>query len=85
MKTKLLIAAILCCAQLWMGCAAKNPEESDIKGTSTAAVSPACDVTAAIDEPRAYRIQPGDQLDVPSVAHAISFARLAKRARRTPW
>jgi len=30
---------------------------------STAAVSPACDVTAAVDEPRAYRIQPGDQLD----------------------
>ena len=28
------------------------------------AVSPACDVTAAVDEPRAYRIQPGDQLDV---------------------
>ena len=35
-----------------------------MKGTSTAAVSPVCDVTAAIDEPRAYRIQPNDQLDV---------------------
>jgi protein involved in polysaccharide export with SLBB domain len=64
MKAKLSIAALLCCAQLWMGCAAKNPEESDIRSASTAAVSPACDVTAAIDEPRAYRIQPNDQLDV---------------------
>ncbi len=33
MKAKLSIAALLCCAQLWMGCAAKNPEEADIKGT----------------------------------------------------
>src|ERR1700676_1267602 len=64
MKAKLSIAALLCCAQLWMGCAAKNPEESDIRGTSTAAVLPACDVTAETDAPRAYRIQPGDQLDV---------------------
>ena len=65
MKTKLSVFALLCCASLWMGCAAKNPEESDIRGASTAtAVSPACDVTAAIDEPRAYRIQPNDQLDV---------------------
>ncbi len=64
MKAKLSIAALVCCAQLWMGCAAKSPEESDIRGASTAAVSPACDVTAAIDEPRAYRIQPNDQLDV---------------------
>ena len=47
-----------------MGCAAKNPEESDIRGATTASVSPVCDVTAAVDEPRAYRIQPGDQLDV---------------------
>jgi polysaccharide biosynthesis/export protein len=64
MKTKLSIAALLCCAQLWMGCAAKNPEESDIRGATTAAVSPACDITATTDEPRAYRIQPGDQIDV---------------------
>jgi protein involved in polysaccharide export with SLBB domain len=64
MKAKLSIAAFLCCAQLWMGCAAKNPEESDVRGTAAATVSPACDVTAAIDEPRAYRIQPNDQLDV---------------------
>ena len=56
MKIKLSVVALLCCAQLWMGCAAKNPEESDIRGASTAAVSPACDVTAAVDEPRAYRI-----------------------------
>jgi polysaccharide export outer membrane protein len=47
-----------------MGCAAKNPEESDVRGASSASVSPACDVTAAVDEPRAYRIQPNDQLDV---------------------
>jgi protein involved in polysaccharide export with SLBB domain len=47
-----------------MGCAANNPEESDMKGPATAAVSPVCDVTAAVDEPRAYRIQPNDQLDV---------------------
>jgi protein involved in polysaccharide export with SLBB domain len=64
MKAKLSIAAFLCCAQLWMGCAAKNPEESDIRGASTASGSPVCDVTAGIDEPRAYRIQPNDQLDV---------------------
>src|ERR1700735_4888328 len=64
MKTKLSIAALLCCAPLWMGCAAKNSEDSDIKGASTVAASPVCDVTAAVDEPRAYRIQPGDQLDV---------------------
>ena len=36
MKTKLSVVAILCCAQLWMGCAAKNPDESDVRGTSTA-------------------------------------------------
>ncbi len=64
MKTKLSVLALLCCASLWMGCATKNPEESDIRGASAVAASPACDVTAAIDEPRAYRIQPGDQLDV---------------------
>jgi len=65
MKAKLSVVALLCCAQLWMGCAAKNPEESDIKGTSSEAVaSPICDVTATLDEPRAYRIQPNDQLDV---------------------
>ena len=64
MKAKLSIAALVCCAQLWMGCAAKNPEDSDIRAASTASVSPACDVTAAIDEPRAYRIQPNDQLDI---------------------
>jgi protein involved in polysaccharide export with SLBB domain len=66
MKTKLSVVALLCCAQLWMGCAAKNPEESDIRGSSNVAVaaSPVCDVAAAVDEPRAYRIQPGDQLDV---------------------
>lgn len=64
MKTKLSVVALLCCAQLWMGCAAKNPEESDVKGTATAATSPVCDVASSNDEPRAYRIQPGDQLDV---------------------
>jgi protein involved in polysaccharide export with SLBB domain len=64
MNTKLSIAALVCCAQLWMGCAAKSTEESDIRGASTASASPVCDVTAAIDEPRAYRIQPNDQLDV---------------------
>jgi protein involved in polysaccharide export with SLBB domain len=64
MKAKLSIAALLCCAQLWMGCAATNPEEADIKGTPTAGVMPACDIVAAADEPRMYRIQPGDQLDV---------------------
>jgi polysaccharide biosynthesis/export protein len=64
MKTKLSIAVLLCCAQLWMGCAATNPEEADIKGTPTAGVMPACDIVAASDEPRMYRIQPGDQLDV---------------------
>ena len=64
MKAKLSIAALLCCAQVWMGCASKNPEESDIRAASTTSVSPACDVTAAIDEPRAYRIQPNDQLDI---------------------
>lgn len=47
-----------------MGCAANNPEESDVKGTLTATASPVCDVAATIDEPRVYRIQPGDQIDV---------------------
>ena len=64
MKTKLSIVALLCCAQLWIGCAAKSPEESDSRGTSAVAASPVCDVAAAVDEPRAYRIQPGDQLDL---------------------
>ena len=64
MKIKLSVVALLCCAQLWMGCAANNPEESDVKGTLTAAASPVCDVAATIDEPRVYRIQPGDQIDV---------------------
>jgi len=64
MKTKLSVVAFLCCAQLWMGCAAKNAEESDVRGATTAAVSPACDIAAAADEPRAYRIQPNDQLDI---------------------
>lgn len=64
MKTKLSVVALLCCAQLWMGCSANNPEESDIRGPAAAAASPVCDVTAAVDEPRAYRIQPNDQLDV---------------------
>lgn len=64
MKIKLSVVALLCCAQLWMGCAANNPEESDVKGTLNSAALPVCDVAATIDEPRAYRIQPGDQIDV---------------------
>jgi protein involved in polysaccharide export with SLBB domain len=64
MKTKLSVVALLCCAQLWMGCAAKNPEESDLRGASAVAASPACNIVAAADQPRTYRIQPGDQIDV---------------------
>jgi len=64
MKTKLSVIAVLCCAQLWMGCSAKNPDESDIKGVSTAAVAPGCQFTSVDDQFRTYRIQPGDQLDI---------------------
>ena len=64
MKTKLFVVALLCCAQLWMGCAAKTPEESDIRGASTVGAAAACDVVAAADEPRLYRIEPRDQLDI---------------------
>src|SRR5579863_480743 len=64
MKTKLSIIALLCCAQLWMGCSAKNPDESDVKGVSTAASLPGCGFASADDQFRTYRIQPGDQLDI---------------------
>jgi protein involved in polysaccharide export with SLBB domain len=64
MKTKLSVIAVLCCAQLWMGCAAKGPEGADIKGASTAAASPGCEFASADDQFRTYRIQPGDQLDI---------------------
>jgi polysaccharide export outer membrane protein len=64
MKTKLSVIALLCCAQLWMGCSAKNPDESDVKGVSTAAASPGCEFASADDQFRLYRIQPGDQLDI---------------------
>jgi polysaccharide export outer membrane protein len=64
MKTKLSIIGLLCCAQLWMGCAAKSPEELDVKGVSTSAIAPGCEFASADDQFRTYRIQPGDQLDV---------------------
>jgi protein involved in polysaccharide export with SLBB domain len=64
MKTKLSVVAVLCCAQLWMGCSAKNPDASDIKGVSTAAIAPGCQFTSIDDQFRTYRIQPGDQLDI---------------------
>jgi protein involved in polysaccharide export with SLBB domain len=64
MKTKLSIAALVCCAQLLIGCAAKNREESDVRGASTVAGSPACDIVATTGESRMYRIQPGDLLDI---------------------
>jgi protein involved in polysaccharide export with SLBB domain len=64
MKAKLSIAALVCCAQLWMGCAANSPDGADVRGVTNAAVLPACDFAAADDGPRLYRIQPNDQLDV---------------------
>jgi polysaccharide export outer membrane protein len=64
MKTKLSVIAVLCCAQLWMGCSAKSPEGSDIKGVSTAAVALGCEFASTDDQFRTYRIQPGDQLDI---------------------
>jgi len=64
MKTKLSVIAVLCCAQLWMGCASKSSEGADIKGVSTAAVAPGCQFASADDQFRTYRIQPGDQLDI---------------------
>lgn len=64
MKTKISIVALLCCAQLLFGCSAKNAEDGDIKGASTAPVSPACRFASADDQFRSYRIQPGDQLDI---------------------
>jgi polysaccharide biosynthesis/export protein len=65
MKTKLPIIALLCCAQLWVGCSSKNDAEgSDIKGVSTAVASPGCEYASADDQFRTYRIQPGDQLDI---------------------
>ena len=64
MKAKLSIAALACCAQLWMGCAANSPDGADVRGVTSAAVLPACDFAAADDGPRLYRIQPNDQLDV---------------------
>ncbi len=64
MKTKIYVIALLCCAQLWMGCSTKSPEESDVKGLSSAAALPGCDFVSAGDQLRSYKIQPGDQLDV---------------------
>jgi protein involved in polysaccharide export with SLBB domain len=64
MKTKLSVIALLCCAQLWIGCSAQNPEEADVKGASNAAVLPGCDFASADEQFKSYRIQPGDQLDV---------------------
>ncbi len=64
MKRKLLVIALLCCAQLLFGCSAKDPEATDIKGVSMAPVSPACQFTSVDDQFRSYRIQPGDQLDI---------------------
>ena len=64
MKTKLSIVALLCCAQLWMGCSGKNPEELDIKGVSSAAVLPGCELGSADSHSQSYRIAPGDQLDI---------------------
>ena len=62
MKTRLSVIAFLCCAQLWTGCSAKNPDESDIKGLSAAAVTPGCEFASADD--RLYRIEPADQLNI---------------------
>ena len=64
MKTKISVVAVLCCAQLWMGCAAKSPEGADIKGVSNSAVAPGCQFASVDDQFRTYRIQPGDQLDI---------------------
>lgn len=64
MKTRLPVIALLCCAQLWIGCSSKNSESSDMKGVSTAAVAPGCEFASADDQFRGYRIQPGDQLDI---------------------
>jgi protein involved in polysaccharide export with SLBB domain len=65
MKTKLSVIALLCCAQLWMGCSATNPEASDVRGAPTAAALPRCDFAlAADDQSKSYRIQPNDQIDV---------------------
>ena len=64
MKTKLSVATLFCSALLFMGCSANSPEEADIKGTPTAAILPGCEIAAVDDQSKAYRIQPGDQLDV---------------------
>src|SRR5216684_6773750 len=64
MKTKLPVIALLCYAQLWIGCSAKNEQGADIKGVSTAAVQPGCEFAAADDQFREYRMQPGDQRDI---------------------
>jgi protein involved in polysaccharide export with SLBB domain len=63
-KTKLSVIAFLCCTQLWTGCSAKNPDESDIKGASAAAFTPGCEFASADDQFRLYRIEPADQLNV---------------------
>lgn len=65
MKTKIATAIVLsCCALLATGCSGKNPEGADIKGVSTAAISPGCEFVSADDQFRTYRIQPNDQLDI---------------------
>ncbi len=64
MKARFSIIALICCAQLWMGCSASNPEESDTKGAPTAAILPGCEFASADDQFRSYRIAPGDQLDI---------------------
>ncbi|HVB55177.1 MAG TPA: polysaccharide biosynthesis/export family protein [Candidatus Acidoferrales bacterium] len=64
MKTKLSVIALLCCAQLSMGCSASNRGAADIKGVSTAAVLPGCELVSAEDPFRTYRIEPGDQLNI---------------------
>jgi polysaccharide export outer membrane protein len=64
MKRKLSVITLLCCAQLWMGCSAKNQSEAAVERTSTAAILPACEFASFDEQYRSYRIAPGDQLDV---------------------
>jgi polysaccharide export outer membrane protein len=64
MKRKSLAIAFLCCTLLWAGCSARNPNESDIKGLSAAAVKPGCEFASSDEQLRLYRIEPADQLSI---------------------
>jgi polysaccharide export outer membrane protein len=63
-KMKLPVITLLCCAQLWAGCSAENRDRGDVRGASTATITPGCEFASVEDQARSYRIEPADQLSI---------------------